>query len=61
MVTFDSYFIILFKGNTATEMKQQLREKEKNLFLLRNEIEMKERKLDQQRCKFEYDNRKRYI
>jgi uncharacterized protein (TIGR02231 family) len=50
-----------YYGKTASNLKQEIREKEKLCFNLKDRIDAIERNLDQLRCKHEYDNHKRSI
>ncbi|KAI1732971.1 protein F37C4.5 [Ditylenchus destructor] len=52
---------LAFYGNKASDMKRDIREKEKDLTCLREKIELLERELDRQRCRSEYDKRVRQI
>lgn len=48
-------------GNTASDLKQQLREKEKQCSSLKDKLDNLERTLDHHRCRYEYDSHKRSI
>uniref|UniRef100_A0AC34QKM3 DUF4139 domain-containing protein n=1 Tax=Panagrolaimus sp. JU765 TaxID=591449 RepID=A0AC34QKM3_9BILA len=50
-----------YYGKTASELKHQIREKEKQCCLLKEKLDNLERNLDHLRCRYEYDNHKRSI
>uniref|UniRef100_A0A7E4V2Y9 Protein F37C4.5 n=1 Tax=Panagrellus redivivus TaxID=6233 RepID=A0A7E4V2Y9_PANRE len=56
LTTFLDYY-----GKTASDLKQELRNCEKQVRELKDRIDCVERNIDQLRCRFEYDNHKRSI
>ncbi|KAH7725574.1 Protein C52D10.1 [Aphelenchoides avenae] len=50
-----------YYGSTASETRQELRDKEHSYEMIKANLETAERHLDQMRCKYEYDNHKRNI